>query len=391
MDASAHSTRPPPGGPFTRWPRTADGVLALAVFLLLLLVSPTGPQDELAFRAAGDVPIAALVVFAAASGVLFVRRSQPLPAFGVTLGATALSLWFGDLDLVGVAMLVALYSVGRHVTDDRWGYPALGAALTLVTVSSIAAGEAVAAIGFGLFLTFFVWYVGRRLRLRAERAAHLEREHAAEARRAVVEERARIARELHDVVAHRVSLMTVQAGAAKTVAADDPEGASRAMHAVEKAGREALDELRHLLGVLRPEAEAEALGPQPGLADVPLLVERSRAAGLHVTLRMDGAGVGLPARVDLSAYRIVQEALTNALKHAGPAARTEVRVHTDERGVDIEVLDDGRGVTILDGSGHGIIGMRERALLLGGRLDAGPRPGGGFRVAAHLPVRDEPA
>jgi signal transduction histidine kinase len=106
---------------------------------------------------------------------------------------------------------------------------------------------------------------------------------------------------------------------------------------------------------------------------------------------MDGARVDLPARVDLSAYRIVQEALTNALKHAGPAARTEVRVQADDQGVDIEVLDDGRGATVLTGSGHGIIGMRERALLLGGSLDAGPRPGGGFRVAAHLPVRDEPA
>jgi signal transduction histidine kinase len=391
MDASARSTRRPPGGPFTRWPRVADGVLALAVFLVLLVVSPTGPQGDLTFRTVGEVSIAALVVFAVASGVLYRRRSQPLPVFGVTLGAAALSIGFHDVDLVGTAMLFALYSVGRHVTADRWSYVALGGALAFVTISSVADAETVAAIGFGLFLTFFVWYVGRRLRTRGERAAQLEREHAAEARRAVVEERTRIARELHDVVAHRVSLMTVQAGAAKTVAADDPEGALRAMHAVEKAGREALEELRHLLGVLRPEAEAEALGPQPGLADIPRLVDRSRAAGLDVSLRMDGARVDLPARVDLSAYRIVQEALTNVLKHAGPGVRTEVRVHTDDRGVDIEVLDDGRGVTILTGSGHGIIGMRERALLLGGHLDAGPRPDGGFRVAARLPIREEPA
>jgi signal transduction histidine kinase len=391
MDASARSTRRRPGGPFTRWPRVADGVLALAVFLLLLFLSPGGPADELTFRTIGEVSVAALAVLAVASGALYRRRSRPLVVFAVTLAAGALSLWFDDVDLVGIALLVALYAVGRHAADDRWGYAALGAALTYVTVSSLADAATVAAIGFGLFLTFFVWYLGRRLRIRAERAAQLEREQAAEARRAVVEERTRIARELHDVVAHRVSLMTVQAGAAKTVAADDPEGASRAMHAVEKAGREALDELRHLLGVLRPAAEAEALGPQPGLADVPRLVEQSRAAGLDVSLRMDGARVDLPARVDLSAYRIVQEALTNALKHAGPAARTEVRVQADDQRVDIEVLDDGRGATVLTGSGHGIIGMRERALLLGGSLDAGPRPGGGFRVAAHLPVRDEPA
>jgi signal transduction histidine kinase len=186
-------------------------------------------------------------------------------------------------------------------------------ALVFVTISSLIDAVTVAQIGFGLLLTFLVWYVGRRLRIRSERAAQLQREQAAEARRAVAEERTRIARELHDVVAHRVSLMTVQAGAAKTVAADDPESASQAMHAVEKAGRQALDELRHLLGVLRPEADVEDMGPQPGLADVPRLVDQSRAAGLDVSLTMDGAQIDLPARVDLSAYRIVQEALTNAL------------------------------------------------------------------------------
>jgi signal transduction histidine kinase len=384
-------TRRPLGGPFTRWPRIADTVLALAVFLLFLFVSPKGPADELTFRTVGDVSIAALIVFAVASAALYWRRSQPLVVLGVTLGAATLSIASDDFDLVGIAMLFALYSVGRYVTDDRWNYVALGGALAFVAVGSLADASAVAAIGFGLFLTFFVWYVGRRLRIRAERAAQLERERAAEARRAVVEERTRIARELHDVVAHRVSLMTVQAGAAKTVAADDPEGASQAMDAVEKAGRQALDELRHLLGVLRPEAEVEALGPQPGLADVPRLVDQLRAAGLDVSLAMDGAQVDLPARVDLSAYRIVQEALTNALKHAGPGARAKVRLHTNNRGVDIEVLDDGRGVTILTGAGQGIIGMRERALLLGGRLDVGPRPGGGFQVVAHLPIRDGPA
>jgi signal transduction histidine kinase len=384
-------TRRPPGGPFTRWPRIADAVLALVVFLVLLVLSPDGPDDEVTFRMVGEVSIAGLVVFAVAGGALYWRRSRPLAAFGVTLGAAALSLGFHDVDMVGTAMLFALYGVGRYVSNDRWGYLALGGALAFVTISSITDAVAVAAAGFGLLLTLCIWYVGRLVRIRGERAAQLEREHAAEARRAVVEERTRIARELHDVVAHRVSLMTVQAGAAKTVAADDPEGASQAMQAVETAGRQALDELRHLLGVLRPEAEAEALGPQAGLADVPRLVEQLRAAGLDVTLAMDGEPADLPAPVDLSAYRIVQEALTNALKHAGPGARTEVRLHTDDRGVDIEVLDDGRGATTLTGSGHGIIGMRERALLLGGRLDAGLRPGGGFQVVARLPVRDEPA
>jgi signal transduction histidine kinase len=385
-------TRRLPGGPFTRWPRAADAILALVVFLVIAVVSPQGPDDdELTFRAVGDVSIAALLVFLVASGVLYWRRSQPLVVFGVTLGVAVLSSGLDDADMVGLAMLFALYGVGRHVTNDQWSYLALGGALVFVTVSSRFDAATVAEIGFGLFVTFLVWYIGRRLRIRAERAAQLEREQAAEARRAIAEERTRIARELHDVVAHRVSLMTVQAGAAKTIAADDPESASQAMHEVEKAGRQALDELRHLLGVLRPEADVEALGPQPGLADVPRLVERFRAAGLDVSLAMEGAPIDLPARVDLSAYRIAQEALTNVLKHAGPSARTEVRLRTGNHHVAIEVLDNGRGGTILPGSGHGIVGMRERALLLGGSLHAGPRPGGGFQVVARLPVRDEPA
>ena len=383
------------GGPFTRWPRVADTVLALVVFLVMLLVSPEGPDGELAFRGVDEVSIAALIFLAVASGVLYWRRSQPLVVFGVivtlALATTVPSAGLGDAEPVGIAMMFALYSVGRRASNDRWGYIALGGALAFVTISSLGHEEMPAALGFGLCFTFVVWYTGRRLRIRGERAAQLEREQAAEARRAVAEERTRIARELHDVVAHRVSLMTVQAGAAKTVAADDPEAASQAMHAVENAGRQALDELRHLLGVLRPETDVEDLGPQPGLADVPRLVDQSRAAGLDVSLTMDGAQIDLPARVDLSAYRIVQEALTNALKHAGPGARAEVRLQTDNRGVDIEVLDNGRGVTILTGSGHGIVGMRERALLLGGRLDAGPRPGGGFHVVAHLPIGEEPA
>jgi signal transduction histidine kinase len=386
------STRRLPGGPFTRWPRAADALLALVVFLVIAVMSPQGPNDdELNFRAVGDVSVAALLVFLVASGVLYWRRSQPLVVFGVTLGVAVLSSGLDDADMVGLAMLFALYGVGRHVTNDQWSYLALGGALVFVTISSLFDAATVAEIGFGLFVTFLVWYIGRRLRIRAERAAQLEREQAAEARRAIAEERTRIARELHDVVAHRVSLMTVQAGAAKTIAADDPASASQAMHEVEKAGRQALDELRHLLGVLRPEADVEALGPQPGLADVPRLVERFRAAGLDVSLAMKGAQTDLPARVDLSAYRIAQEALTNVLKHAGPSTRTEVRLSADNHHVAIEVLDNGRGGTILPGSGHGVVGMRERASLLGGSLHAGPRPGGGFQVVARLPVRDEPA
>jgi signal transduction histidine kinase len=313
----------------------------------------------------------------------------------------------GYADLGGVA-IIALYSAGRYATEDRRAHVGVAAAIAVILADGLTDpapwGEAI----FGAAVLFVAWYVGRRLRLRGERAAQLERARAAEARRIVIEERTRIARELHDVVAHRVSLMTVQAGAAKAVAAQDPEGALRAMGAVEEAGRQALDELRHLLGVLRPETDLDGLGPQPGLADLPKLVGQLREAGLRVSLATDGASPQLPARVDLFAYRIVQEALTNVLKHAGPGARAEVRLGANRDGVVIEVLDDGsadkNGVESASGrrssdsdrpdsrsAGHGIVGMRERALLLGGTLDARPRPGGGFRVVAHLPTGGEPA
>jgi signal transduction histidine kinase len=375
-----------------RWPRAADAVLAIVVFLAIVFVSFEGPNDEFAIRSLSDVSIAAFFVYAVASGALYWRRYQPLVVLGVTLVASALPMRLGYSETVGIAMLVALYSVGRYATNDQWSYVGVGAAFALVAITPlIDEGVTAAEIGFGVFVMFVVWYIGRRMWIRGERAAQLEREQAAEARRVVAEERTRIARELHDVVAHRVSMMTVQAGAAKTVAADDPEGALQAMEEVEKAGHQALGELRHLLGVLRPEAEVDGLGPPPGLADVPRLVEQFARAGLDVSLTMDGLPTDLPTRVDLSAYRIVQEALTNVLKHAGPSARTEVRLSIDNHEVAIEVLDNGHGDTTLPGSGHGILGMRERALLLGGSLDAGPRTGGGFQVVAHLPIWAEPA
>ena len=413
MNRTVLSTRTPlrvvPGfrGPFTRWPSAADAVLAAAVFLGTVFVTD-GPGDSLIIRPIGDVPVPALLAFAVASAALYWRRRAPLVVVAVAVLAWAVTLGSGYADLGGVT-IIALYSAGRYTTADRWAHLGVDAAILVVLVDGLTDpapwGEAVLA---GVVM-FVAWYVGRRLRLRSERAAQLLREQAAEARRIVTEERTRIARELHDVVAHRVSLMTVQAGAAKAVAAQDPEGAIRAMGAVEEAGRQALDELRHLLGVLRPETDLDGLGPQPGLKELPRLVEQIRGAGVDVSLATDGVSAELPARVDLFAYRIVQEALTNVLKHAGPGAHTQVRLGTDSSGIVIEVLDDGHGNN--EGSestsgrrsedsdrqdhrsgrsGHGIVGMRERARLLGGTLDAGPRPGGGFRVVAHLPTRGEP-
>ena len=383
-------------GPFTRWPRVADAVLAVVLLLATVFVVD-GPGDALAIRPVGDVPIPALGVFVVASAALYWRRRAPRVVLGVALMAWTSTLGSGYADLGGVA-IVALYSAGRYATQSGWAYVGVAAAVVVVNVDGLTDpapwGEAV----FGGIVMFVAWYVGRRLRLRSERADQVLREQAAESRRIVTEERTRIARELHDVVAHRVSLMTVQAGAAKAVAAQDPARALQAMQAVEEAGRQALDELRHLLGVLRPEADPDGLGPQPGLADLPRLVDQIRAAGPDVTLATDGVPSGLPARVDLFAYRIVQEALTNVLKHAGPGAHADVRFGSDASGIVIEVVDDGPGATLppvpgvveVGARGHGIVGMRERALLLGGSLEAGPRPDGGFRVSAYLPGGGEP-
>ena len=397
-ETALNSAQRPLRGPFARWPRAADAVLAIVLFVLIVFVSFEPPDGDLVLRSVGDVPIGEFIVMAVACGALILRRAHPLLVLGVTVAASALSLALGYSEGTGFVMLVALYSVGSCVTDDRRSYIGVGGAIAVVIIGNRIDGASAGELAFTLLFLSAVWSIGRRvrisedyLRLLHEGAAQREREQAAEARRAVAEERTRIARELHDVVAHRVSLMTVQAGAAKTVAADDPEGALQAMEAVEEAGRQALDELRHLLGVLRPEAEVDGLGPQPGLVDVPRLVDEFGEAGLEVSLTIDDLPTDLPARVDLSAYRIVQEALTNVLKHAGPGTRTDVRLSTDNHGVAIEVLDNGHGATILPGSGHGIVGMRERVLLLGGSLNTGPRPGGGFQVIAHLPIGDEPA
>ncbi|HYN51061.1 MAG TPA: sensor histidine kinase, partial [Thermoleophilaceae bacterium] len=208
-----------------------------------------------------------------------------------------------------------------------------------------------------------------------------------EARRAVGDERAHIARELHDVIAHSVSVIVVQAAAADDVFDERPDQARAALRSIERSGREAMTELRRLLGAVRPEVEARPPGPQPGLDRVEELAEPLRAAGLAVGVRREGDPAPLPAGVDLSAYRIVQEALTNTLRHAR-ASRAEVTLSYGADSVELEVTDDGNGVSAADpcAPGQGLMGMRERAALLGGTLEAGPLPRGGYRVHARLPL-----
>jgi signal transduction histidine kinase len=224
--------------------------------------------------------------------------------------------------------------------------------------------------------------VGRTVRGWREKSVALERANRELAEAAVAIERGRIARELHDVVAHNVSMMVVQAGAAERVLAGEQPHVRDALAAISDTGRQTVDEMRTLLGVLRASAP---LAPQPGLADLEELVDGVREAGLPVTLRIEGSPRPLPQAADLSAYRIVQEALTNALKHAGPA-RADVVVRFEAGAVTLEVRDTGMGAGQGGGTGHGLVGMRERVAMFGGELDASPAPEGGFAVRARLPV-----
>jgi signal transduction histidine kinase len=221
----------------------------------------------------------------------------------------------------------------------------------------------------------------------AARAELLEREQERRAHEAIAEERARIARELHDLVAHNISVMVVQAGAERHALPDEQASTRETLSSIEQAGRQALAEARRLLGMLRPGSGIEELEPQPGLDQLGFLIDQVRRAGLPVKLEVDGDRVALPAGVDLCAYRVVQESLTNALKHAGPA-QAEVRLRYSPLTVSVEVRDNGSGGSRSDinGAGHGLIGMNERVALYGGEFAAGPRETGGFEVRARIPI-----
>ena len=319
------------------------------------------------------------------AGALLVRRRWPLAVLAlVTLGALGTAIAYRTV--VPLSGAVAVYTVAVYESRRRSGWATAGALAAMVAATVRSTDYA--------SLVFFVaaWILGENLRTRRaylneleEKADRLERERAASIQRAAAEEQARIARELHDVIAHNVSVMTVQAAAAGDVFDSDPARAREALGAIESTGRAALTELRRLLAVDRDGSRAE-LGPQPGLGALDELVSQVRGAGLDVELNVEGELHVLPAALDLSAYRIVQEALTNTLKHAGARhAWVDVRYGDDEIG--IKVRDDGVGATEANGtSGRGLVGMRERVELFGGDLDAGPNESGGYVVSARLPV-----
>jgi signal transduction histidine kinase len=332
---------------------------------------------------------------------LAARRRFPgaVLALGVASGLAVAALGVPTV-VLGPAIVVAVYSVAAYggwwVSLAGLAAAEFGAAAVQLTPGRL---QALTVVSNGLVIGA-AWLLGhfvgarRAYTARLERTAELERARAELAQRAVTEERLRLARELHDVVAHSISVIAVQSGVGAHVAHTQPEEAAKALAAIEATSRAALTELRRLLGVLRQEGEPQgSLAPVPGLADLDALLAEVAKAGLAVKLQVEGTPSQLPAGVDLSAYRIVQEALTNVVKHAGPA-RAQVVVGYRDHEVTVEVTDDGRGVTAPteDGParvGHGLIGMRERVAAFGGDLEVGPRPGGGFRVAARLPLGAE--
>jgi signal transduction histidine kinase len=296
--------------------------------------------------------------------------------FAAFITALGIACWFGlrpdrRQAIVGLAAL-QVTSVVLNLNDPHTSYAGdyLWSAITF-SVAWI--------IGFALGGRLRTTDVTRRLAEQAE----LEREE--QARLAVAEERARIARELHDVVGHSVSVMTVQASAVRRLLEPDQEKVRDALLVVEQTGRDALAEMRRMVGVLRRYEDAPELEPQPSLDHLDQLVAHTREAGLPVELRIEGTPAHLPAGIDLTAYRIVQEALTNAVKHAR-ADRAEVVVRYANGTVELTISDDGRGGGDGGGSRHGLVGMRERVSVYGGELEAGPQPGGGFRLRATLPV-----
>jgi signal transduction histidine kinase len=365
-------------------PFASDALLGFALAAVVVSDVFTS-RDYLSGSSWVYVPVALLMTIPLAW-----RRRAPLVVVVVVMGAFAVQSLILDPtptpDVELIPALIAVYSVAAH--GEGW-IAFVGGAVGLVA--------GVIWLGIGDFLLPVVmfggaWLAGRLVQKRqlfaqafAERARVLERERDANARVAAAEERVRIARELHDAVGHSVSVMVVQAGAERLALGEERPATREVLLAIERTGREALAEMSRLLGILRKEGEGLALAPRPSLEQVDALVETVREAGVPVELQIKGQPTPLPTGVDVSAYRILQEALTNIVKHAGPA-RAHVVVGYSVGAVEVEVTDDGRGPVKGNGPGYGLAGMRERVELHGGTLAAGRRNGGGFAVKARLPL-----
>ncbi|MCY0924093.1 MULTISPECIES: sensor histidine kinase [unclassified Streptomyces] len=389
-----------------RHPTGVDSFWAALLFGVSLLEVANSGLSSTATR------LIAVPSVIAMSAVVALRRKWTVPMFWLAVGTGVYQLLTRtDPHLGDFGMLIILYTVAASAdVSRRLSRVAFGIGLTASPLYFLRfhvdrgeTGDNVIGALFAVVPFALAWVLGDSVRTRrayyaqlVERNQRLEKEREAQAKAAVTTERARIARELHDVVAHNVSVMVVQADGAAYVMDVAPEQAKEALQTISGTGRQALAEMRRLLGVLRTgePQESEDYVPQPDVEQIEVLVEQVRAAGLTVDFEVEGAPRRLPSGVELTAYRIVQEALTNTRKHGGPGASASVRLVYFDDGLGLLVEDDGRGAAHelyedggADGAGHGLIGMRERIGMVGGTLDAGPRPGGGFRVSALLPLK----
>ena len=361
---------------------------ALGTFYVLEILVESGFDGERALS------IPAALVFSAS---LAWRRRMPLLPLLLAVGVIELS----NLEARALAetgaflfgVVIAIYSAGAH-TEGRMTIAAALITAAVIPLAAIEPGEQLTLPDLGFFVMFLggPFVVGRIMRRRRARertlegrAVALERAGEERARAAVAEERARIARELHDAVSHALSVILLQARGARRLLPDSERPVRQALDTIEGSGLQALEEMRRLLGLLRKDDEELALAPQPSLRRVGDLVEGVRQAGLPVELSVEGEIGELPPGVDVSAYRIVQEALTNALKHSG-LARARVLIRRFGEELEIDVVDDGGGIGAENGSGQGLVGMRERVAVYGGQLEAGQRPEGGYALRARLPL-----
>jgi signal transduction histidine kinase len=381
--------------PVTRLPKGEDLDRIVAAALVVLGQIELWVGDAIPGPKPLAVPLTIVI-----TGSVAVRRRRPLAVGAVVLVTNAVMILAagGSTSVaLAVAWMCSLYAIAVW-TDTRGFVAGIGVLVCSNALTVLKPPVEVASVRDAWLFTVIPGVAmvllrgavrGRQLRAEglAARAELLEREHELRAHEAVAEERARIARELHDLVAHNVSVMVIQAGAERHALPDDQAPTRETLASIEQAGRQALAEARRLLGMLRLDGQREELAPQPGLDQIDVLLEQVRRAGLGVTLEIEGEPVPLTAGVDLCVYRIVQEGLTNALKHAGPA-HAEVRLRYAPRSLDVEIRDDGVGPSEAGGnvSGHGLIGMRERVALYGGTLHAGPCEPRGFEIRAHLPL-----